>query len=195
IDSLYDIYVQNGRLRWRNEIFQIGFRLARQLGHDRIYQCDHPGQYGWLLRTAREYAAKNGQLPILRAEGKGTVQRTDNLIDEDSLRQRLSLLDYLRWLNSEEIMTTSHAFYLANFPQLGSRNYYDYDDDDTLLGAEILADWYRRNIMIYTKMINQLTYEEEAIFLVIGSDHIPILRDLFTQNPHFEVVDPADWLK
>ncbi len=49
--------------------------------------------------------------------------------------------------------------------------------------------------MIYTKMINQLTFDEEAIFLVMGADHIPILTHLFQSNPNFEVIDPVEWLK
>ena len=52
----------------------------------------------------------------------------------------------------------------------------------------------RRNIMIYTKMVNQLDYSEEAIFLIMGGDHIPILRNLFRDNPFFEVVPPEAWL-
>ncbi|MCH2196469.1 hypothetical protein [Kordia sp.] len=42
--------------------------------------------------------------------------------------------------------------------------------------------------MIYTKMINQLSYEEDAVFLIIEADHVPILEYLFDTNPHFEVV-------
>jgi len=49
--------------------------------------------------------------------------------------------------------------------------------------------------MIYTKMINQLSYEEDAVFLIIGADHVPILEYLFDTNPHFEVVKSSSWLK
>ena len=88
----------------------------------------------------------------------------------------------------------SHASYIANDPQIGSTDYYNYDDDDTLLGAEVTADCYRWNIMIYTKMINQLSYEEDAVFLIIEADHVPILEYLFDTNPHFEVVKSSSWL-
>ena len=62
------------------------------------------------------------------------------------------------------------------------------------MGAELTADWYRRNIKIYSKMITQLDYTENAIFLIMGNDHIPIIRHLFESNPYFEVVDTELWL-
>ena len=37
--------------------------------------------------------------------------------------------------------------------------------------------------------------DEEAIFLIIGADHIPILKHLFESNPYFEVVKASDWLE
>jgi len=194
IDSLYNVYVKENILRYKNEIYQVGFRVAKGLEHPKVYQCDHPGRYGSLYRASAEYAEANNQTDILNAKAKGTVRRVDNLIDEDSLQMNSSLLDYIRWFNSEEIMNSSHANYLTTHPQIGSTNFYDYDEDNTLIGAELVADWYRRNIMIYTKMINQLDYSEDAIFLIIGSDHVPIIKNLFEDNPFFEVVDPKEWL-
>ena len=150
--------------------------------------------YGRYYSEAAKYAEANGQVDFLNGEAKGTVAREDDMVNEDSLMANSSLLDYIRWINSDEVMNTSHASYLTTFTQVGSKNYYDYDDDDTLIGAELTADWYRRNIMIYTKMINQLDYEEDAIFLIIGGDHVPIIRNLFRDNPLFEVVHPSKWL-
>lgn len=196
IDSLYSNYVIDGKLNRKNEIFQIGFRLAKRLGHKKIYQCDNPGRYNYLMKTAMEYAKKNNQLPILVGEAVGTIERYDEIVNEDSIMQNNSLLHYMRWINSTQVMKTSHAFYITNLTQLGSHDFYNYDDDDTLLGAQVVADWYRRNIMIYTKMINQVDYSsDKAIFLVMGSDHIPILEKLFNDNPNFEVIKNEVWLQ
>jgi hypothetical protein len=196
VDSLYQVYLKLDRpMRARNEIYQVGFRVARLLGHPRVYQCDHPGQYGRYYRAAREYAEEYGQTNILKAEKPGTVVRMDDIVNEDSLQHTLSLLEYIQWMNSPEVMRTSHASYIANYPLIGSSDYYNYNDDTTLIGAELVSDWYHRNIMIYTKMINQVVFgEDKAIFLLIGADHIPIIRNLFNAHPYFEVVDARDWL-
>jgi len=197
IDSLYKIYIKMSRpLKAKNEIFQVGFRTAKKLGHKKVFQCDHPGQYGRFNRAAIEYAEKNNQADVLEAKKIGTVLRYDETINEDSLMNSSTLLQYIQWINSSKVMNTSHAFYITNYPQIGSTDYYNYDDDYTLIGAELTADWYRRNIMIYTKIINQVDYEKDkAIFLLMGGDHIPIIKNLFDANPYFEVVETSKWLK
>lgn len=197
IDSLYNIYIKMSRpLKARNEIYQVGFRAAKKLGHKKVYQCDHPGQYGRFNRATIDYATKNNQTDILEAKRLGTVLRYDDKVDEDSIMNSTSLLEYIQWINSPEVMTTSHASYLTNYPQIGSNDYYNYDDDFTLIGAELTADWYNRNIMIYSKMINQVEYgKDKSIFLLMGGDHIPIIKSFFDANPYFKVEETSRWLK
>jgi len=197
IDSLYETYVKMSRpLKARNEIYQVGFRTAKKLGHKKVYQCDHPGQYGRFNRATIDYATKNNQTDILEAKSLGTVMRYDDTVDEDSIMKSVTLLEYIQWINSPQVMNSSHGSYVTNYPQIGSTDYYNYDDDYTLIGAELTADWYKRNIMIYTKMINQVDYEKDkAIFLLMGGDHIPIIRYLFDTNPYFKVVETSNWLK
>lgn len=195
-DSLFQLYLKsNKKLRAKNEVFQVGFRVAKMLKHPKVYQCDNPGQYGYLYQNALKYAKENDQMGFINATAKGTIVREDDLVNEDSIMNSSSLFDYLKWINSDAVMTSSHASYVTNDPLIGSKDFYNYDDDDTLIGAEITADWYRRNIMIYTKMINQLSFDEQGIFLIMGGDHIPILKHLFESNPYFEVIPTKDWLK
>ena len=194
-DSLYKAYVNGAEINNRNEIFQLGFRVARVLGHKKVYQCDNPGMYGKYYRPMKKYAEENGQMDVLKGTAKGTVIGYDDLVDEDSVMNNSTLLEYIQWINSEFVLKTSHAFYTVNCPQISSRDFYNYDDDDTMIGADLMAEWYRRNIMIYTKMINQLDYSENAIFLLMGSDHIPVIASFFESNPYFKVMNAEDWLK
>lgn len=194
MDSLYQVYrnrTDSTRVR-RNEIWQIAFRVAEFLDHPKLYQCDHPGRYGTLYAQIREYAEAHDQMDILNADVEGTTKPLSRLINEDSLMQAISLYEYMRWLNSKEVQGASEAHYIDVFPRVGQTDVYNYTED-YLLGTQLTADWYRRNIYIYSKMINQLDYEEESIFLLIGNDHVPIIRDLFESNPHFEVVDTHLW--
>ena len=48
--------------------------------------------------------------------------------------------------------------------------------------------------MVYAKILSQLDYNEKAIFLIIGDDHIAIIRQMFQENPYFEVVEAEKWL-
>jgi uncharacterized protein DUF5694 len=196
MDSLYQVYInmnEETRKR-RNEIWQVAFRVASDLGHSKVYQCDHPGRYGALYRPISEYAGNNNQTDILEYKAKGTSKPITSIIDEDSLMQKLTVLEYLQWLNSKEVQSSSHAHYINVFPQVGQTDVYNYSKD-YMIGTELTADWYRRNIYIYSKMINQLDYNEESIFLIMGNDHIPILKHLFESNPYFEFIETDDWLK
>ena len=193
MDSLYQAY-RNGDTRVRrNEIWQVAFRVASDLNHKTIYSCDHPGQYGNIYAGLEEYAGKHGQTDILNYKGKGITKPVTNRVNGDSLMMKSDLLDYLRWLNSPEVQGASHAHYINLYPQIGNTDVFRYDSN-YMLGASLTVDWYRRNIMIYTKMINQLDYSEKAIFLIMGNDHIPVIRHLFESNPYFEVIDTKKWL-
>ncbi|MEO1713007.1 MAG: DUF5694 domain-containing protein [Bacteroidota bacterium] len=194
INGKYAQFLEDGKPPYRNEIYEVGFRIAAALDHPQVYQCDHPGMWGSHYKQTLKYARANDQVDLLNGTGRGTLLREDEIANEDSIMANSSLLDYIRWINSDAVMSTSHANYLTTFTQVGSTDYYNYDDDNTLIGAELVADWYRRNILMYSKMINQLDYTEEAIFLVVGGDHVPILTNLFRDNPFFEVVHPKEWL-
>ena len=43
VDSLYQVYRKGGLRQSRNEIWQIGGRIATALNHPHRYQCDQPG--------------------------------------------------------------------------------------------------------------------------------------------------------
>lgn len=193
IRGFYQTYKLGGGLIERNEAWQIGFRVAKALNHPTIYQCDHPGRFGGLYEQAQNYAKANGQMPVMEHQAKGTTQPFSHTSTYDSLLYSLPLLDFLRWLNSKEVMSNSHASYVNTYPQVGYNEFGEYHKD-YFVGTELTADWYRRNIYIYSKMINQLDYTEDAIFLIIGSDHVPIIQHLFASNPYFEVVEAEEWL-
>ncbi len=194
IDSLYTAYVNREKeTNNPNEIWQVAFKVGKRLGHEKLYQCDNPGRYGMLYSGIEKYAKEHHQTDILNQIAGGTIQPITNTINQDSLRNSMSLLAYMKWLNSKEVQSSSHAYYLTVFPQIGHTDVYEYKKN-YLLGTELTADWYRRNIYIYSKMINQLDYNEKSIFLIIGNDHIPIIRQMFEGNPYFKVMDTEKWL-
>lgn len=193
MDSLYQAYKNGDPRQRRNEIWQVAFRVAKDLNHKTIYSCDHPGQYGYYFSQIEQYAKKNNQVELLNGKGNGITIPESSLINEDSLLLNSDLLEYMKWLNSKRVQQSSHAHYINCYPQLGNTNVFHYDST-YFLGSELTVDWYRRNIKIYSKMIAQIDYSEKAIFLIMGNDHIPIIRHLFESNPYFKVVDTEKWL-
>jgi len=194
MDSLYRAYFNRTKeTNNPNEIWQVGFKVAKKLGHQKLYQCDHPGRYGSIFTEIQEYAKEKNQEKFLNYNAVGLTKPYTSRINSDSLRNSMPLLEYIRWLNSKEVQSTSHAHYVNVYPRVGHTNVYEYKEN-YLLGTELTVDWYRRNIYTYSKIINQVDYTEKSIFLLIGNDHISIIRHLFESNPYFQVINTEEWL-
>lgn len=193
IDSLYQEYRKGSLRKRRNEIWQIGARVASALNHPHLYQCDQPGMYGLIYPKISGYAKAHNQQDILKGEVKGTTLPLTFRVNNDSLKKSSDLLEYLRWMNSGEVLRTAHAQVVNVFPQIGNTDVFRYDST-YFMGANLTIDWYKRNILIYSKILAQVDYTENSIFLVIGNDHIPVLKQLFRDNPYFEVVETLKWL-
>lgn len=198
IDSLYREYRAGNLRRARNEIWQVAGRAGMQLKHKHLYQCDQPGEYSMYYGMLEDYAKSHNQSEQLaKYNGKGMTAPLTAGYNIDSLRNASDLLDYIRWWNSKEVQNSSHAHYINVYTQLGNTNVdtpANKADSTYFMGADLTIDWYRRNILIYAKMIAQLDYSEKAIFLIIGNDHVPIIRQMFESNPYFEVVETEKWL-
>lgn len=57
MDSFYQAFKLGDSRNRRNEIWQVAFRVARDLNHKTIYSCDHPGQYGFCILKLKNMQA------------------------------------------------------------------------------------------------------------------------------------------
>ena len=93
-------------------------------------------------------------------------------------------------------MTASdHSVYLSRFARIGEIRT---DLSDTAgfsaSGANLVADWYRRNVQMFSKVLKWMTFSERRIVIVVGSGHVPILRHLFETHGGFRVVEASSVL-
>lgn len=196
----YDDYL-NGKFELTaNEYYQLGFRLGKMLGLKKIYQADHPGMYGIFYGKVKNYADKNGQTEILNADAVGTTKPLYQRSEEATTRKQKTVLEMLRYMNSPEYQKLDHGFYVSVFPRIGDTEprksaEEKKDPNSYFIGSELLADWYRRNILIYSKVLNQLDFKENRILIIYGNGHSSTLRHLFESNPVFSVEETNKWLK
>jgi Family of unknown function (DUF5694) len=54
-------------------------------------------------------------------------------------------------------------------------------------GADLLADWYRRNVRIYSNIVQLAESPNERILVIFGSGHLGWLRQPFAANPDFRL--------
>jgi hypothetical protein len=62
------------------------------------------------------------------------------------------------------------------------------------LGAELVSEWYKRNIKIYSNILAYTEDKNERVLVIFGVGHIRILQHLFEDNPNFIVVSPLEVL-
>jgi Family of unknown function (DUF5694) len=195
-DSLLEEHRTTGPLRRRNEVYQLGIRTAVRLEHPRVYLMDHPGLYGALYAPMESFARSHGQADVL--EGRAAFSyRADyeERATPHAPRDTMTLAAYLQLVNSPRSLASDHSVYLSRFARIGEIRT---DLRDTAgvstSGAALVADWYRRNVQMYSKVLKWMTFGERRIVIIVGSSHVPILRHLFETHGGFRVVEVSQVL-
>jgi hypothetical protein len=181
----YREYLAGGRPLAKTEIEQLGFRLMQKFNLDTIYGVD-----AWELM----YSMKKGKdstilNPIIDSIYNGWTFRRDygdsmTLLYKqkyspwfDKLKHKMSLLDYIKLMNSEKFLQRSHGSYFnGNFTLDGMR------------GADALTmHWYSRNIRIFRKIQQITTSPNDRILVIFGAGHVPILKHIFESTPQYKL--------
>lgn len=154
-----------------SEVYQVGFRLARRLGHQRLYPVD-----AW----ARQCDSEQAFLAYLEEHGIHEERFRDQINEpiwwdrftklwqnNTQLLKTVALWEYLAYINSDEQIRLSHGIYLA-WP--------DGDPGDYRVADFMTGWWYNRNLRIYANIKRITESPEDRILVIYGSGHLPILR-------------------
>ncbi len=180
----YQAYRSGGRHLKRDEVEQIGFRLAKRLGHSRLYPVD------WLreLPVAPEtmdfmtFVERHGQSEWLDRAKRIAEQIHSELAE---IQQKGTILDMLRYLNRPEVLRRSHQAYFW-IARIGQADHYP--------GAEWVQYWYGRNLKIFVNLLRIAELPQDRILLVIGHGHAWLLRQFAQESGFFVVEDPLTYL-
>jgi hypothetical protein len=166
--KMYGDYLADKHELSRDEREQIGFRLARELKHSKIYAIDSDGDFPF--PAVQDYAKAHGrdkELESLMEQAGKTVQE-----DNEFLKSHTILQMVLR-TNSAETVRRNLATY-AMFAHFGEE--YDY------AGAELLTEWYRRNMRIHTHLL-QIIEPGDRVLVIYGSGHLGLMRQNVGADP------------
>ncbi len=177
LDSLFARYPAGGLDTLRNEIYQIGFKLAKRLGLSDVAAVDADASPLDSAMTQQEW--ENRQKALVRGPLSTTnwdARFTALYRADDSLKAIRSLSETLIYANSPERLATGHGHYLVNNLLNGAPG--DYFGADGFVSA-----WYNRNIRIYSNLVRLIRTPAERVLLIIGAGHVPILRHLLQSSP------------
>lgn len=146
----------------RNEIYQIGFRVAKIAGHARVhgFDVDAPPFHAELWSYLSKDPAAEANLM--------------NLISSESTRlqgvhRSMSLKEILALSNSLPEDRRNKGFYMLLNP-VGA-------EERLFHGADAAANWWHRNLRMYA-LIQAHARPGERVLVIAGSGHTAILRDL-----------------
>jgi hypothetical protein len=152
----------------RNEIDQIGYRLAKELGHRAVYPVDVDGDFPYL--RVMNYAKANG----LGEQFKALEARTGEMVKaQGEFLGSHTLLETLLYMNADSAVARSVATYFAFVP---------YGQPWEYAGPDLLAAWYQRNIRIYHNIVKLVESPEERILVIYGAGHLGWLRQMVASD-------------
>ena len=176
----YSDYLAGKYTLSRNEIDQIGYRLAKEMGHKAIYPVDVDGEFPF--QRVVNYAKASGkskELESMMSEiGSMVKAQSDYLASH-------TVLETLLYMNTDAKAADDVGFYFreAHFGEPGD-----------WAGADLVADWYRRNMRIYSNVVHLIDSPNDRILVIYGSGHLGWLRQQFANDPNIRVRKLAEFV-
>jgi hypothetical protein len=170
IGKEYSDYLAGKYTLSRNEIDQIGYRLAKELGQPKIYAVDADGDFPW--QRVVDYAKGSGRSKELDAinDAVGNMVK-----DENAYLASHSVLQMLLYLNSDKKVSEDVGYYYRD-AHLG--------EPGDWAGADLVADWFRRNVRIYSNVMKLIDSPNDRVLVIFGSGHLGWLRQDFSSDPN-----------
>lgn len=177
-DARYRAYRAGTYALGRDEIDQIGYRLAAMLGHARVYPVDYrlDMDFGGTL----QWAAENGQGELARRMG---TQVQAIVAEMDGRMATMSVGAILAEANSARA-DSMHGYYLV-LATVGR--------DSVYRGAHEVASWYTRNLHIFAN-IARVAQPGERVLVIMGSGHGHLLRQFVDESPELDLVSAEPYL-
>lgn len=164
-----------------NEIEQIGFRLGKELGLKTIYPVD--ADYDFPYQRLVNYAKAAGRSKELDEIMGGFGEKTKA---EGEFLAGHTILETLLWLNAEKQVAYEAGLYsrLARFGEVGDWT-----------GADLNSDWYRRNMRIYSNILQLIDSPNERVLVIYGSGHLAWLEHDVATNPDLRLRKLSELVK
>ena len=173
INERYREYLAGNYELGANEIYQLGFRIAKLAGHERVYSFDYRG-VEWEAEAIYEYAEQHDSPEM------GTFNEIIETftVEDEQARTTMTLKELLQRQNDPESDRANMDLYLAT-NSIGAGDGYS--------GAIAASSWWKRNFFMYAN-IQKLATPGERVIAIGGSGHMAILKQLLAIDKRLEGV-------
>jgi len=163
----------------RNEVVQLGFRLARERDLKAVHGIDVDGEFPFdaVVAWAREHG-RSGEIDAMLAAGARETAHISALQDQTSIG------GVLRYLNTRESIERNHSFYPPMLTMgAGERQ----------PGVQLLSGWYTRNLATCARLL-QAIKPGDRVVVFYGQGHIYLLQQCLREQIGVQLVDPLSYL-
>ncbi len=162
-----------------NEDFQIGFRVAKAAGIDKV-TCFDEGTIGWDAEPMFAYIKKND--PAMQTAMDAIFKSMSERESHD--QATLSLPQLLRQTNDASSDRENKGLYiLTNAVDAGG----------SFVGADASASWWHRNFRMYANVQKAAT-PGQHVLVIAGAGHTAILKDLLAVDSQRQSEDVNGYL-
>lgn len=158
----YADYLAGKYVLSRNENDQIGYRLAKELGHHAVYAVDEDGDFPYY--RVLNYAKANGRAQQFAEMEASVAARVKG---EGDFLQSHTVLETLTYMNSDSSVARAVASYYDFVP---------YGEPYEYAGPDLVAAWFQRNIRIYRNIVALVESPNDRILVIYGAGHLGWLR-------------------
>ncbi|RYU79752.1 DUF5694 domain-containing protein [Hymenobacter persicinus] len=201
-DSLYTLYrtdkLQLESLPYgRAEQFQFGYRLAKQLGHPRVYGVD-------AYESISNRILQNGTNLESFTKDWGVLNKYAGQADMRFKQGEITLKDYLNFMNAPATLDLVYRTLLVNAARVKQGTFVGLKPEDAAknvtdpyyIGAEYMTLFYEREAKIYSNIVTaQQANKGKHLLVIMGSRHAATLSRLFANDPEYTVVPVSKYLK
>lgn len=196
LDSLYQLYTTNtytafvdskykGKSNYNfytnNEIIQLGFRAAKKTGLKKVNAIDY--EIGLPFDTVMKVINNSGQVSLMK-EFNSTIEAVGKDFNEKI--SKLNLIQLLEDLNTSKSRQENNGFYIKLMNPAGPIGNY--------AGADAVAQWYKRNLYMYSLIQKNTEPKDQRIMILLGSGHVSMIKKFIEDENVFKVVELNDLL-
>ena len=181
ISSRYSDYLNGEHELTRNETEQIGFRLAKELGHTTVYSVDADGEFPF--PRVEDYAKARGRTEEWDARMGELRDRSEAT---NAYLASHTMVEALLYMNSDDYVAESVAsdYQIAHFGEPWN-----------WAGADLVSDWFRRNMRIYSNVLQLTGSPNERVLVIMGAGHLGWLRHNFASDPNVRLRKLAEFAR
>ncbi|MCJ8008637.1 DUF5694 domain-containing protein [Lederbergia wuyishanensis] len=166
-----------------NEIYQLGFRIANELNHEKIYAIDWMEKGAGTRSAGEVYEWAKENQPELFQSIYGWLEAASQ---DETEGVAPTILDLYRACNDPIEVKKHHEMYI-NMARIG--------EIDDYVGIDWLIWWYQRNLILFSNLARLATSPDDRILFIVGSGHVQILYQFLEESSLFNLERADTYLR